>query len=88
LVLTLTELFRSRVGKDFPCHFFRAPLAMAIETIVSNRSEPESPSIEKMNVVHAETGVNYNGLKPEDADFLAHFSEADRKRVVRKIDVS
>jgi len=55
--------------------------------ISSHRSDVESPSSEKMSVVHNEKGVSPNGLKPEDADFLANFSEASRKRVIRKIDV-
>jgi hypothetical protein len=60
---------------------------MAAERISSSRSDLESHSIEKMAAMHTENGFASNGLKAEDADFLASFSEADRKRVVRKIDV-
>ena len=61
---------------------------MAIHSISSEHSNLETSSNEKMDVTHSEKGVNYDGLKVEDANFLANFSEADRKRVVRKIDVS
>ena len=56
----------------------------------SERSELETQSPEKMDASHKEQGIDAvptYGLAPDDAEFLNSFTEAQRKRVVRKIDV-
>jgi len=60
---------------------------MAVQRASSENSHLETSSAEKMQIAHAEKGVNHGGLKPEDAEFLANFSDASRRKVVRKIDV-
>ena len=47
----------------------------------------ESASIEKSKVLQTEYQAN-SWMSAEDQDFLANFSEEDRKKVMKKVDVS
>lgn len=52
----------------------------------SERSDIET-SPDKMGSIQHKENVSHNGMTADDVEFLATFSEEDRKRVVRKIDV-
>ncbi|KAB5515106.1 major facilitator superfamily transporter [Coniochaeta sp. 2T2.1] len=62
---------------------------MAVQRVSLEQSDLEATSSEKMNFAHTEQANigHFQGLKREDAEFLANFSEASRKKVIRKIDL-
>jgi hypothetical protein len=61
---------------------------MGVQRVFAEQSDLEATASEKMNYAHTEqVSLGRHGLKPEDAEFLANFSEASHKKVLRKIDV-
>lgn len=61
---------------------------MSMKIHYENNSDLENMPTEKMEVVHKEQApTSIDELTPEDAEFLANFSEAKRKKVLFKVDV-
>lgn len=60
---------------------------MTVDRSPSIRSDVEQAAKKESLTEHSEFQNQYRGMSPEDAEFLANLSAAEKKKAVRKVDV-